>query len=97
MGYNSVYCENLKQKRKTSCTSEQMNKRTGLINELVDPICVISNANEILSKRLSKFVDDETRTYFEMISRAATKTKVLIDELRNEKILLHTLKNQLVE
>lgn len=74
-----------------------MNKRTGLINELVDPICVISNANEILSKRLSKFVDDETRTYFEMISRAATKTKVLIDELRNEKILLHTLKNQLVE
>jgi light-regulated signal transduction histidine kinase (bacteriophytochrome) len=88
MGYNSVYCENLKQKRKTNYKSEQMSKRTDLINELVDPICVISNANEILSKRLSKFVDDETRAYFEMISRAATKTKAIIDELRNEKIFV---------
>ncbi|MEM4378134.1 MAG: hypothetical protein QXX85_04015 [Candidatus Nitrosotenuis sp.] len=70
-----------------------MNKRTDLINELVDPICVISNANEILSKRLNRFVDDETKAYFEMISRATTKTKAIIDELRNEESLSRTLKN----
>ncbi|MEM3106536.1 MAG: hypothetical protein QXS64_00760 [Candidatus Nitrosotenuis sp.] len=85
MGYNSVYCESLEKKKKTTCRNEQVNKKTDLINELVDPICVISNANEILSKHLGKFVDDETKAYFEMISRAATKTKALIDELRNEK------------
>ncbi|MEM3173096.1 MAG: hypothetical protein QXE82_06110 [Candidatus Nitrosotenuis sp.] len=64
----------------------QVGKKADLINELVDPICVISNANEILLKHLGRFVDDETRAYFEMISRAATKTKALIDELRNEKV-----------
>jgi light-regulated signal transduction histidine kinase (bacteriophytochrome) len=51
----------------------------------VDPICVISNANEILSKRLSRFVDEETRSYFAMIEKATSKTKTIIDELRNEK------------
>lgn len=91
MGYNAVYCEKLK--KKVTYTSEQMNKRTDLINELVDPICVISNANEILSKRLNRFVDDETKAYFEMISRATTKTKAIIDELRNEESLSRTLKN----
>lgn len=60
-------------------------RRSDLINELVDPICVISNANEILTTRLGKFVDDDTRAYFEMITRAVTKTKMLVDELRNEK------------
>jgi light-regulated signal transduction histidine kinase (bacteriophytochrome) len=88
MGYNAVYCENLKQKTKNNWARQALDKRTNLINELVDPICVISNANEILSKRLNKFVDDETKAYFEMISRAATKTKTLIDELRNEKALI---------
>ncbi|MEW6043690.1 MAG: hypothetical protein AB1608_05460 [Thermoproteota archaeon] len=85
MGYNTVYCENLQQKRKHNLESQTVSKKTDLINDLVDPLCVISNANEILSKRLSKYVDDETRAYFEMISRAATKTKALIDELRNDK------------
>lgn len=93
MGYKEVYCENLKQKnQKTNANSARdalYNKRcAGLVNELVDPICVISNANEIISKRLSKFVDDETRSYFEMISRAAIKTKTIVDELRNETILI---------
>lgn len=93
MGYKEVHCENLKQKnQKTDVNSARdalYNKRCAeLVNELVDPICVISNANEIISKRLSKFVDDETRSYFEMISRAAIKTKTVIDELRNETILI---------
>jgi hypothetical protein len=89
MGYKAVYCENLKQKNQTANpASDALHKRQAeLVNELVDPICVISNANDILSKRLCIFVDDETRSYFEMISRAATKTKILVDELRNERIL----------
>jgi light-regulated signal transduction histidine kinase (bacteriophytochrome) len=88
MGFKGVYCENLKHKDIQDASSARRvlyNKRkSDLINELVDPICVISNANEILSKRLSKFVDSETRSYFEMIARATTKTKTLIEELRNE-------------
>ncbi|MEO9310276.1 MAG: hypothetical protein ABI337_08295 [Nitrososphaera sp.] len=94
MGYNTVYCENLKQKKKANLVGQEMNKRSDLINELVDPICVISNANELLTKRLGKFVDDETRKYFEMISRAATKTKVLIDELRSEKYSLQYIEKR---
>jgi light-regulated signal transduction histidine kinase (bacteriophytochrome) len=58
-----------------------------LVNDLVDPICVISNANEILSKRLGRFLDAETRSYFEMIARAATKTKTLVEELRNDSLV----------
>ncbi len=53
----------------------------------MDPICVISNANEILSKRLGKFLDKETKAYFEMIARAATKTKTLVEELRNDSLV----------
>jgi hypothetical protein len=92
MGYKAVHCENLKQKNQASTNSASdvlyNKRRVELVNELVDPICVISNASEILSQRLAKFVDDETRSYFAMISRAATKTKMLVDELKNEKILV---------
>lgn len=59
-------------------------RKEDLVKELVDPICIISNANEILSMRLGKFVNDDTRAYFEMITRAVTKTKTLIEELRQE-------------
>lgn len=59
-------------------------RKEDLVKELVDPICIISNANEILSVRLGKFVNDDTRAYFEMISRSVTKTKTLIEELRQE-------------
>lgn len=83
MGYNSMYCGNLKQK--SMSVQNVLPRRSDLINELVDPICVISNANEILITRLGKFVDDDTRTYFEMITRAVSKTKMLVNELRNEK------------
>ena len=87
MGFKGVHCERLKSKQldSNSASRELYNKRrTDLVRELVDPICVISNANEILSRRMGKFVDDETRSYFEMIDRAITKTKTLIEELRNE-------------
>ena len=59
-------------------------RKEDLVKELVDPICIISNANEILSMRLGKFVNDDTRAYFEMISKSVTKTKTLIEELRQE-------------
>jgi light-regulated signal transduction histidine kinase (bacteriophytochrome) len=88
MGYKGVYCEKLKQKNETDADSASRilhnKRRADLVNELVDPICVISNANEILSKRLSRYVDTETRAYLEMIARAATKTKTLIEELKTE-------------
>lgn len=87
MGFKGVHCEGLKSKQldSNSASRELYNKRrTDLVSELVDPICVISNANEILSRRMGKFVDDETRSYFEMIARAITKTKTLVEELRNE-------------
>jgi light-regulated signal transduction histidine kinase (bacteriophytochrome) len=93
MGYKAVRCEHLKQKDQKSdsaCpTNELYDKRCNdLVIDLVDPICVISNANEILSKRLSRFVDEETRSYFAMIEKATSKTKMIIDELRNEKTLI---------
>jgi hypothetical protein len=52
-------------------------RRTDLVNDLVDPICIISNANEILTSRLYRFVDKETRVYFEMIRRATLKSKTI--------------------
>jgi light-regulated signal transduction histidine kinase (bacteriophytochrome) len=92
MGYNEVRCESLKQKDQktdTVCSTNELHgkRRDDLVSDLVDPICVISNANELLSKRLGKFVDDETRSYFEMIEKATSKTKMLVDELRKEKAL----------
>lgn len=87
MGFKGVHCERLKSKQldSNSASRELYNKRrTDLVRELVDPICVISNANEILSRRMGKFVDGETRAYFEMIDRAIIKTKTLVEELRNE-------------
>lgn len=89
MGYTGIHCENLS--RADNATSARRNlyqkRKTDLVNDLVDPICVISNANEILSKRLGKFLDAETRSYFEMIARAATKTKTLVEELRNDSLV----------
>ncbi len=89
MGYTGIYCENLS--RVDNAASARRNlyqkRKTDLVNDLVDPICVISNANEILSKRLGKFLDAETRAYFEMITRAATKSKTLVEELRNDSLV----------
>lgn len=89
MGYKGIYCENLT--RAGDAVTARRNlyrkRKTDLVTDLVDPICVISNANEILSKRLGKFLDKETREYFEMITRAATKTKTLVEELRNDSLV----------
>lgn len=87
MGYKPVHCESLKQKNhETSSASKdfRQKRKEDLVNELVDPICIIANANEMLYLRLGKFVDSETRDYFEMINRAITKTKTLVEELRQE-------------
>lgn len=88
MGYKPIYCESLGSKYYPEPDSAQktlfQKRKEDLVKELVDPICIISNANELLSTRLGKFVDDDTRTYFEMISRAITKTKTLVEELRQE-------------
>lgn len=91
MGYKEVRCERLKQKDQdgTWPTNALYHKKSGeLVDELVDPICIIANANEILSKRLGRFVDSETRSNFEMIAKAASKIEMLIDELRSEKTLI---------
>ena len=89
MGYRGIHCENLSSTNDAVSARHNLYKKrkTDLVNDLVDPICVISNANEILSKRLGKFLDKETRAYFEMITRAATKTKTLVEELRNDSLV----------
>jgi hypothetical protein len=87
MGYKSVHCESLKPKDPETISASKdfrQKRKEDLVNELVDPICIIANANEMLCLRLGKFVDLETRDYFEMITRAITKTKTLVEELRQE-------------
>ena len=86
MGFKGVYCSNLEAKKDADTARRFLydKRRSDLVIELVDPVCVISNANEILSKKLGKFVDDETRSYFEMVQRAVTKTRTLVEELKNE-------------
>lgn len=89
MGYKGIHCENLPSTRDAVSARRNLyqKRKTALVNDLVDPICVISNANEILSRRLGMFLDEETRAYFEMIARAATKTKTLVEELRNDSLV----------
>ena len=53
-----------------------------LIDSLVDPIFVISNANFILKTKLEKFLDEETRENFYIIDRAQKKLVCSIDQLR---------------
>ena len=87
MGYKPIHCETLKPKNNETETASKVlhqKRKEDIVNELVDPICVISNANEILFAKLGKFLDTETKTYFEMITRATTKTKTLVEELRQE-------------
>ena len=84
MGYKPIHCSSLGSKNESATKALYQKRKKDLIKELVDPICIISNANEILSLRLGPFIDDETRAYFEMVSRAITKTKTLVEELRQE-------------
>lgn len=89
MGYKGIRCENLPEPDDMASARRNLcqKRKTDLVNDLVDPICIISNANEILSRKLGKFLDAETRSYFEMIARAATKTKTLVEELRNDSLV----------
>ena len=84
MGYKPIHCSSLDGKHESATKALYQKRKKDLVKELVDPICIISNANEILSLRLGPFVNDETRAYFEMVSRAITKTKTLVEELRQE-------------
>jgi hypothetical protein len=86
MGYRPIHCESFGRKDNADTAASELYKKRkeDLVKELVDPVCIISNANEILADRLGKFVNDDTRVHFEMISRAITKTKALIEELRQE-------------
>lgn len=54
-----------------------------LIDNLVDPICIISNANYSLKKKLIKFVNNETRENFYMIERAQQQLINSINQLRS--------------
>lgn len=83
MGFRGVYCSDLK-KENSAQRFLYEKRRSDLVTELVDPICVISNANEILSSKIGKFVDEDTRSYFDMIQRAVLKTRTLVEEIRNE-------------
>lgn len=89
MGYNGVYCVHLKKSQDAVNARQALHskRKVDLVNELVDPICVISNANHILYQKLSKFLDDDTKAYFAMIERAATKSKTLVEELRNDSLI----------
>ena len=58
-----------------------------LVDGLVDPTFVISNANSILMKKLERFVDEETRKNFYMIIRAQEKLIDSINKLRNPQII----------
>lgn len=86
MGYESTHCKNLKQKE---CGPDAVHalysrRKLDLVNDLVDPICIISNANHILYKKLGMFLDEETKAYFAMIGRATAKSRILVEELKNE-------------
>ena len=69
---------------KTQLSIEKLSpkERKLLIDSLVDPIFVISNANFILKTKLEKFLDEETRENFYMIERAQKKLVYSIDQLR---------------
>lgn len=86
MGYKSIHCSSLDCKNESGSAIKALHQKQkkDLVKELVDPICIVSNANEILSLRLGPYVNEETRAYFEMVSRAVTKTKTIIEELRQE-------------
>ena len=86
MGYKGIYCSDLKKNEDTNSARRFLydKRHVDLVIDLVDPICVISNANEILTEKLGKFVDENTRSYFDMMQRSITKTKTLVEELRNE-------------
>ncbi len=86
MGYTSIHCERLKQKEEVPQMqlALQRKRKADLVNDLVDPICVISNANDLLYDKLGRFLDAQTLEYFEMIRRAAAKSKMLVEELRSE-------------
>ncbi len=57
-------------------------EKKALIDSLVDPVFVISNANEMLRVKLEKFVDGNTKEYMYMIERAQKKITQTINILK---------------
>ena len=92
MGYKTIECENLEFlvttvkfiPSKISCIRKlPLKEKKQLVDSLVDPIFVISNANNFLKQELEKFVSDETKEYFHMIDRAQKRIMSSVDQLRD--------------
>ena len=90
MGYNVVECKNLPRNSIPTHDNSNLNQfdklsyedKKTLVDSLIDPIFVVSNANEFLKKKLEIFVDEETREHFYMIERSQKRIKETIDQLR---------------
>ena len=87
MGYKIIECKSLHSKtseQSKSLPSKNLSKNEKkLVDSLVDPTFVILNANQILKKKLEKFLDAETRENLYMIDRSSKKLIESINELRN--------------
>lgn len=94
MGYKIIECKsnnlyNLGHSLKSSISnSRKLSKNEKkLVDSLVDPTFVIVNANQILKKKLEKFLDAETRENLYMIDRSSKKLIESINQLRNNMTL----------
>lgn len=94
MGYKIIECKsnnlyNLEHSLKSSISnSRKLSKNEKkLVDSLVDPTFVIVNANQILKKKLEKFLDVETRENLYMIDRSSKKLIASINQLRNNMTL----------
>ena len=88
MGYRIIECKTLQNTHKSILQNSITQNLTpeeikSLVDSLVDPIFVISNANQMLKKKLEVFVDDKTRENFYMIDRAEKKLLNTLNALRN--------------
>ena len=87
MGYKIIECKPIHSKttkQTKSFSSKNLSKNEKkLVDSLVDPTFVILNANQILKKKLEKFLDAETRENLYMIDRSSKKLIESINKLRN--------------
>ena len=88
MGYKIVECKSLQNTHKSIYRDSVLQNLTqeeikSLVDSLIDPVFVITNANQILKDKLEIFVDDKTRENFYMIDRAQKKLLDTINALRS--------------
>ena len=94
MGYKIIECKSLNShnrrhtlKSDFSYGQKLSKNEKKLVDSLVDPTFVIANANQILKKKLEKFLDAETRENLYMIDRSSKKLIESINQLRNNMTL----------